>query len=84
MLRCADDTFYTGITTDLPRRLREHNGEAAGGAKYTKPRRPVTLVYQKTCNSRGRAQQHEYAIKQLTRKEKYELIAAYASKKKSV
>lgn len=49
MVRCSDDTYYTGVTTDLTRRIAEHNGEMGGGkrgAKYTKARRPVQLVYQ--------------------------------------
>lgn len=72
LLRCSDDTFYTGITTDLSRRLREHN-ESPRGAHYTKTRRPVTLVYQEPAVNRTAAQQREYRIRTLTRSEKMAL-----------
>ena len=72
MIECADDTLYTGYTTDVERRITEHNqGE---GAKYTRGRRPVKLCYQEEFTSRSKAQKREYRIKQLTRKEKKELI----------
>ncbi|MDP4010833.1 MAG: GIY-YIG nuclease family protein, partial [Candidatus Roizmanbacteria bacterium] len=45
ILQCADNTYYTGITTDMKRRLKEHNGKVKGGAKYTRVRTPVKLVY---------------------------------------
>ena len=73
MLRCSDGTLYTGITTDLQRRLDEHNSSTLG-AKYTKTRRPLQLVYYESCDSRIDASKREYAIKQLTRKQKLELI----------
>jgi putative endonuclease len=75
MLRCADDTLYTGITTDLERRLREHNGELSGGAKATRMKRPVVLVWSEKHPSRSEASRREYAIKQLSRAEKSTLIA---------
>lgn len=75
MLRCSDDTLYTGITTDLKRRVDEHNNSAKG-AKYTKLRRPVKLAYSEESEDRSSASKREYAIKQLTRKEKLELINA--------
>lgn len=74
MLRCADDTLYTGITTDLDRRLAQHNGERAGGAKYTRVRRPVELVYQEGVESRSLAGQREAQLKKLPRVEKLRLI----------
>lgn len=75
ILRCADDTLYTGITTEVHRRLSEHNGEVKGkGAKYTAARRPVTLVYQKRCKNRSSASTQEAALKQLSREEKLALI----------
>lgn len=74
ILRCADDTLYTGITTDLDRRLAEHNGELARGAKYTKARRPVVLVYSRRFRTRSNASREEARVKQLTRTEKLNLI----------
>lgn len=75
MLRCNDDSLYTGVTTDLERRVNEHNS-AKVGAKYTKVRRPVELVYFENRDNKIDAMQREYAIKQLNRKEKLELINA--------
>jgi putative endonuclease len=78
LLRCADNTLYTGITTDLTRRLDEHNGEnnSHKGARYTRHRRPVSLVYSETLSTRASASQREYAIKQLSRMAKEQLINA--------
>ena len=75
ILRCADGTLYTGWTTDLAARVRVHNGEGRGGAKYTRARRPVTLVYYERFEECGAAKRREYAIKQLTRAQKEALIA---------
>lgn len=72
LLRCADGTFYTGITTDITRRVREHN-QGTRGAKYTKARRPVELVYQEQSSSRSDAQKREYAVRTLPRTEKQKL-----------
>ncbi|MBC7498604.1 GIY-YIG nuclease family protein [Candidatus Gracilibacteria bacterium] len=74
ILRCADSTLYTGITTDLDRRVIEHNTDDRKGAKYTKNRRPVDLIYSEGYNNRSEASKREYAIKQLTREEKMKLI----------
>lgn len=76
LLRCADNSLYTGITTDLNRRLNEHNGENGSnkGARYTRHRRPVSLVYNETLANRASASQREYAIKQLSRTAKEQLI----------
>ena len=68
-LKCADGTFYTGVTTDLERRLKEHNHSALG-AKYTKARRPVSIIFSEVYTNRGTAQIREAAIKKLTREEK--------------
>ncbi len=78
LLRCADNTLYTGITTDLNRRLNEHNGENSRtkGARYTRSRRPVVLVYSETLSNRASASQREYTIKQLSRAAKEKLISA--------
>lgn len=73
VLKCADDTLYTGVATDLDRRLEEHNSSTKG-AKYTRVRRPVELVYYENCADRVDASRREYEIKQLSRKEKLELI----------
>ena len=72
MVKCNDDTIYTGITKDLDRRTREHN-TSPRGAKYTRSRRPVTLVYQRQFNTRSDAQKFEYRIKKMTRKQKLAL-----------
>ena len=72
ILKCADGSLYTGWTNNLKKRLKEHN--AGRGAKYTKPRRPVELVYYETFETKEEAMRREYAIKQLTRKEKIKLI----------
>ena len=73
ILECSDNTLYTGITTDISRRVDEHNSSKKG-AKYTKLRRPVKLVYSEESEDRSSASKREYAIKKLTRKEKLELI----------
>lgn len=75
MLRCADGTLYTGITTDVVRRVAEHNGEKGTGARYTRSRRPVTLVYMEPADNRGAAMRREAAIKQLDRVHKLALCA---------
>ncbi len=74
ILRCADDTLYTGITDDIPRRMAAHN--RGKGAKYTRGRGPVTLLYSEQAESYGAALSRECAIKALTRQEKLLLIAS--------
>lgn len=74
ILKCSDGTLYTGITTDLERRLVEHN-DSKLGAKFTKSRRPVKLVYSKECINRSNASKEEKRIKKLSRAEKMELIS---------
>ena len=74
MVKCADDTLYTGIATELDRRVEEHNSSDKG-AKYTRVRRPVELVYSETCPDRSTASKREYEIKKkMTRAEKLALI----------
>jgi putative endonuclease len=73
ILKCADKTLYTGITTDLKRRIAEHNG-AEKGAKYTSSRRPVKLVFSKKFKNRSSASKEETLIKKLKRPQKLELI----------
>jgi putative endonuclease len=73
ILKCADKTLYTGITLDLERRLREHNNTKIG-AKYTRARRPVTLVYSKKFRNRSLALRGEDRIKKLSRAEKLLMV----------
>ena len=73
ILRCADKTLYTGITTDLKRRVFEHNNSKTG-AKYTKARRPVKLVYTKKFKNRSLASKEEARIKSMSRSEKLLLL----------
>jgi putative endonuclease len=75
ILKCNDETLYTGITTDVARRVQEHNNSDKG-AKYTKLRRPVKLVYVEESENRSSASKREYAIKKLSRIKKLELIDA--------
>ena len=74
ILRCADDTLYTGITTDIERRVDEHNGNGDNGARYTRVRRPVQLVYVAEFADRSLASKEEVRIKKLSRTEKQQLI----------
>lgn len=74
IIQCSDNTFYTGWTTDLERRLAAHN--SGKGAKYTRNRTPVTLVYYEIFQTKQDAMRREYAIKQLSRQEKEALIAS--------
>lgn len=74
LLRCADDTLYAGCTNDPQRRLQQHN--AGQGAKYTRSRRPVTLVYLEQVEDHSQALRREAALKRLSRKEKLALIAS--------
>ena len=74
IVRCADDTLYTGIATELERRIKEHNSSEKG-AKYTRVRRPVTLVYSEEYPDRSSASKREYEIKKkMSRVEKLKLI----------
>ncbi len=72
ILRCRGGTLYTGATCDLERRLRQHR--AGRGARYTRSRLPLALVYLETVRDRGSALRREAALKQLTRAEKLQLI----------
>jgi len=80
ILHCSDDTLYTGITTDIQRRLEEHNSSAKG-AKYTRSRRPVALVYTEKFEDRSSASKREYIIKRLSRAKKLALINAQSKEK---
>lgn len=74
MLECRDGVLYTGWTTDLKARLLAHNGEKGAGAKCTRARRPVRLVYYEVFDTKSEALCREIAIKKLTRAKKLELI----------
>lgn len=76
VVRCADGTLYTGVAIDVAKRVAEHNGAGKSGARYTRARRPVRLVYQEAAANRSAACKREWRIKQLTRREKLALIGA--------
>ena len=76
ILRCADNTLYTGYTDDVAARLKTHNGESTTpGAKYTRSRRPVVLMYTEVCATKSAAMSREAQIKKLSRKQKEALIS---------
>jgi len=77
MVRCSDNSLYTGIAKDVIRRVNEHNNSNKLGAKYTKARRPVELVYQETASSRSDASKREYRLRKLTKIEKENLTRDY-------
>ena len=72
ILRCADGSLYTGITTDLVKRIHAHN--SGKGAKYTRSRKPVELVYQEDCSDHSAALKRELEVKALTKEQKLKLI----------
>lgn len=73
LLRCVDGSLYTGITTDPERRLAEHNSGRAG-ARYTRSRQPVEMIYREPAADRASASRREYQIKQLPRDAKIQLV----------
>lgn len=73
VLRCSDRSLYTGVTTDVKRRIEEHND--GRGARYTRSRCPVKLVYREKATDRGAALRREYEIKRMTVERKLELVA---------
>ena len=75
ILECKDGTYYTGWTNNLEKRLKDHND--GKGAKYTKARLPVSLIYYEEYETKEEAMRREYAIKQMTRSEKSKLISEY-------
>ena len=75
IVRCRDDTLYTGITTELRRRMRQHRGELPGGAKYTHARPAIALEAAWTAEDRSSASKLEHALKGLPRAEKLALLA---------
>ena len=76
ILRCCDGTLYTGITTDVEKRLEAHR--AGKGAKYTRGRGPLELVYRETCAGHSHALKREMAVKRLKRTQKEDMIANQA------
>lgn len=82
ILRCKDDTLYTGITTDVYKRLEAHR--AGRGAKYTRGRAPLELVYQETCGTHSEALKRELQIKALSREDKQKLLRSTANPGESV
>ena len=77
ILRCADNSLYTGIAMDVDKRIKQHNGIDNKGAKYTRNRQPVRLVYQEPSNSRSAASKREHAIKTLKKSQKELLVDLY-------
>jgi len=75
VLQCGDNTLYTGITTDISRRLQQHSSGIA--SHYTRSRLPVKLVFSEPCRGRSQALRKEYAMKQLSRKAKEEYIRCH-------
>lgn len=74
LLRCADQSLYCGITNNLQKRLRQHNGELKGGAKYTRAKGPCSLVYQELMKDQSIALKREREIKKLSKLQKEQLI----------
>lgn len=74
ILRCADNSLYSGITNNLEKRLREHNSVNSKGAKYTRAKRPVKLVYSEKYRSKKTAMKREIEVKRLTKAEKEKLV----------
>ncbi len=75
LVKCADNTLYCGYTNDVSKRIAAHNN--AKGAKYTKTRLPVTLVYCEQCRGKSEALKREHQIKKLTREQKLKLCAEF-------
>jgi len=76
VVRCSDGSLYTGITTDLKRRVHEHNSTGRG-AKYTRSRRPVYLAYSHRCRDKAEALVSEHGFKRMSKKEKEEFITEF-------
>ena len=76
LLECGDKTLYCGIPNNIDTRLKQHRGEIQGGAKYTRSRGPIKLVYSEKTKSRSDAQKREMIIKRMSKKEKLKLISS--------
>ena len=79
IVRCADGSLYTGITTNLERRVAEHNAGESAGARYTRSRRPVTLVYYERQESRSAAAKRECLLRKLNKADKEQLVLTAAA-----
>lgn len=77
IVRCADDTLYTGVCTDIERRIEQHNNSTTHAARYTRTRRPVTLVYSECAANRSLACKREFVIKQMSKLQKLDLIRSH-------
>jgi len=77
LLECGDKTLYCGITNNIENRLKQHMGELPGGAKYTRSRKPLKVVYQEEVNSRSEALKRELIIKKMSRRTKLNLVTNY-------
>ena len=77
VLLCSDNSFYCGITKDIERRLKQHNGKIKGGAKYTRSKRPCKLLYKESVENRSIATKKEIEFKKLSRKRKEEFLTNY-------
>ena len=75
LLESGDKSLYCGITNDIDRRLKQHNGDINGGAKYTRSRKPLKIVYQENAISRAEALKREITIKRMSKKSKKNLIS---------
>lgn len=82
LLRCNDNSLYAGITTDIERRLHQHNHTKLG-AKYTRAKRPVTLAFIESAADKSSASKREYQLRKLTKTSKEQLVSNYHSTKKT-
>ena len=82
LLRCADGTLYAGYTVDLAARVDAHNGLKPGGARYTRPRRPVALAWSKAFRTKSAAMKFEAKVKGMARAEKLAMVAVGKGKAK--
>jgi putative endonuclease len=79
LLECADGTYYCGVTKDVVRRLKQHNGTLSGGAKYTRTRQPVKLLASCACESKSAAYRLEHMLKSQPRSQKVAVLQSHAS-----
>ena len=77
VILCFDNSFYCGITTNLERRLKQHNGELKGGAKYTRGKRPCKYIYTEVCKDRSDASKKEASFKKLSKNQKISYISNF-------
>ncbi len=82
-LRCNDNSLYAGITTNIERRLHQHNHTKLG-AKYTRAKRPVTLAFLESATNKSTASKREYQLRKLTKKEKEQLVSTYLTQQNTL